>query len=114
MNSDGLYLRKPDQTKEDVMTIANANKFIAILDTALKKVGKQRADLGAYQNRMEHTLRNLAVSEENLQASESRIRDTDMAAEMVDFVRNQILTQSSMSMLAQANVKPQAVLQLLR
>jgi flagellin len=114
MNSEGLYLRKPDKTKEDVLTIANSNKMIAVIDNALKKVSKQRADLGAYQNRMEHTLRNLAVSEENLQAAESRIRDTDMAEEMVDFVKNQILVQSGMSMLAQANVKPQAVLQLLR
>jgi len=114
MNSEGLYLRKPDKTKEDVLTIANSNHMIGVVDAALKKVSKQRADLGAYQNRMEHTIRNLAVSEENLQAAESRIRDTDMAREMVDFVKNQILTQSSMSMLAQANVKPQAVLQLLR
>ncbi len=114
MNSEGLYLRRPDKTKEDVLTIANANKMISIIDSSLKKVSKQRADLGAYQNRMEHTLRNLAVSEENLQAAESRIRDTDMAHEMVQFVKNQILSQSGMSMLAQANIKPQAVLQLLR
>jgi flagellin len=114
MNSEGLFLRKPDNTKENVRTIASSNKLISTLDSALKKVTKQRADLGAYQNRMEHTLRNLSVSAENLQAAESRIRDTDMAAEMVDFVKNQILSQSGMSMLAQANTKPQAVLQLLR
>ncbi len=114
MNSEGLSLRKPDKTKVDVLTIANANGMISVVDEALKKVSKQRADLGAYQNRMEHTLSNVTTAAENLQASESRIRDTDMAGEMVKFVKSQILTQSGMSMLAQANMKPQAILQLLR
>jgi flagellin len=77
MNSQGLGLRKPDNTKQDMLSIANANNMIGVIDRALTKVSKQRADLGAYQNRMEHTMRNLAVSSENLQAAESRIRDTD-------------------------------------
>jgi flagellin len=78
----------------------------------LRKVSKQRADLGAYQNRMEYAIRGLDVGAENLQAAESRIRDADMAEKMVEFVKNQILVQSSTAMLAQANTKPQAVLQL--
>ena len=89
-----------------------ANIAIGVLDEALKKVSKQRADLGAYQNRLEYATQGLSVGAENLQASESRIRDVDMAAEMVDFTRNQILVQSGTAMLAQANQKTQSVLQL--
>jgi flagellin len=84
------------------------------IDTAIKKVSDQRATLGAYQNRFEHTINNLNVSVENLSASESRIRDTDMAQEMVAFTRNQILTQAGTSMLSQANQASQNVLSLLR
>ena len=91
-----------------------ANTSIGKLDEALKIVNKQRADLGAYQNRLEKTLKGIWIAEENIQAAESRIRDTDMANEMADFVKNQILMQSTTSMLAQANLKSQAVLQLLR
>jgi flagellin len=83
-----------------------------VVDSALKIVNKQRADLGAYQNRLEHAMRGLAVGSENMQASESRIRDADMAYEMVNFVRDQILVQSATAMLAQANTKPQSILQL--
>jgi flagellin len=114
MNAEGLYLKDNTGKKVGLTTINGANKSIATVDEALRKIGKQRADLGAYQNRLEHVLKNTAVAEENTQAAESRIRDTDMAAEMMDFVRNQILNQSTVSMLAQANQKPQAVLQLLR
>ncbi len=89
-----------------------ANMAIAILDNALMKVSKQRADLGAYQNRLEHAMKGLAVGAENLQASESRIRDADMAKQMVDYVKNQILVQASTAMLAQANQKSQTVMQL--
>jgi flagellin len=85
-----------------------------VLDHALKLVNKQRADLGAYQNRLEYAMKGLAVGAENLQAAESLIRDTDMASQMVDFVKDQILVQSSTAMLAQANTKPQTVLQLFR
>ncbi|MDR2589325.1 MAG: flagellin [Spirochaetales bacterium] len=95
-------------------TPESANISIGVLDKALKIVNKQRADLGAYQNRLEHARVGLSVGAENLQASESRIRDTDMAEEMVRFVTNQILVQSSTAMLAQANQKAQTVLQLLQ
>jgi flagellin len=92
----------------------SANAAIGAIDSALRKVNKQRADLGAYQNRLDHARVGLAVGAENMQASESRIRDTDMAAETVRFVTNQILLQSATAMLAQANQKPQTVLQLLQ
>ncbi|AHC15133.1 flagellin [Salinispira pacifica] len=91
-----------------------ANNVIGMVDTAMKKVNKQRADLGAYQNRLEMARQGITIGAENLQAAESRIRDTDMAGEMVEFVKNQILTQSSQAMLAQANQKNQSVLQLLQ
>jgi flagellin len=87
---------------------------IAAIDSAIKGVSTARATLGAYQNRFEHTINNLNVAVENLSASESRIRDTDMASEMVSFTRSQILTQAGTSMLAQANQAPQNVLSLLR
>lgn len=92
----------------------NANRSIGVVDEALKKLSKQRADLGAYQNRLEHTIRGLDVGAENIQAAESRIRDTDMASEMVDFTKNQILAQAGNAMLAQANQSTQQVMQLLR
>lgn len=92
----------------------SANRAIGTLDEALKRVNKQRADLGAYQNRLEYTKQGLGVGAENLQASESRIRDTDMAKEMVDFTKNQILTQAGTAMLAQANQSTQSVLSLLQ
>jgi flagellin len=87
---------------------------IAAIDAAIKGVSTARSTLGAYQNRFEHTINNLNVAVENLSASESRIRDTDMAQEMVAFTRSQILTQAGTSMLAQANQAPQNVLSLLR
>jgi len=92
----------------------HANAAIGVLDHALRLVNKQRADLGAYQNRLDYAMKGLAVGAENLQAAESLIRDTDMAAQMVEFVKDQILVQSSTAMLAQANTKPQSVLQLFR
>jgi flagellin len=91
-----------------------ANMAIGILDNALNIVSKQRADLGAYQNRLNYATQGLAVGAENLQAAESRIRDTNMATEMVKYVKNQILVQSSTAMLAQANQKSQTVLQLFK
>ncbi len=102
---------------EEIMTLTSpddANRAIGTLDEALKKINKQRADLGAYQNRLEKTIQGLNVGSENLQASESRIRDTDMAKEMVDFTKNQVLSQASTAMLAQANQSSQNVLSLLR
>jgi flagellin len=98
----------------DVSTQAGADAAVATLDLALNAVSSQRADLGAVQNRLEHTIANLGVAAENLAASESRIRDTDMAAEMMKFTRAQILSQAGTAMLAQANQVPQGVLQLLR
>ncbi len=90
-----------------------ANQAIGMLDGALRIVSQQRADLGAYQNRFEMAAKGVAVASENLQASESRIRDADMAGEMVEYVKGQILTQSGAAMLAQANQSTSAVLTLL-
>src|SRR5918912_930811 len=98
----------------DLTTTANATSAIGTLDTALKDVSTVRAKLGAYQNRFEHTINNLNVAVENLSASESRIRDVDMASEMVNFTKSQILTQAGTAMLAQANQAPQSVLKLLQ
>jgi len=97
-----------------ISTPDKANQAIGTLDEALKKVSKQRADLGAYQNRLEFATKGILIAAENLQAAESRIRDTDMAAQMVEYSKNNILIQSATAMLAQANQKTQAVLQLLR
>jgi flagellin len=98
----------------DFTATGGASAAIAKIDTAIKTVSTQRATLGAVQNRFEHTIANLSVAVENLSASESRIRDTDMAQEMVSFTRSQILTQAGTAMLAQANAAPQGVLSLLR
>lgn len=91
-----------------------ANISISAIDNAMQLVSKQRADLGAYQNRLEYASQGLSIGAENLQAAESRIRDTDMAKEMVQFTKNQILVQASTAMLAQANQKTQSILQLLQ
>ncbi|MCI6443198.1 MAG: flagellin [Spirochaetia bacterium] len=102
---------------EEIMSLESpdeANRAIGTLDEAIKKINKQRADLGAYQNRLEKTVVGLDIGAENLQASESRIRDTDMAKEMVDFTKNQVLTQAGTAMLAQANQSSQNVLSLLQ
>ncbi len=103
-----------DETILDLQTPEEANRAIGTLDEALKKINKQRADLGAYQNRLEHTVAGLDIGAENLQASESRIRDTDMAEEMVRFSKDQVLSQAGTAMLAQANQSSQNVLSLLR
>lgn len=96
-----------------ISTPEQANRTVGVLDAALLSVSKQRADLGAYQNRFELASEGIASAAENLQAAESRIRDLNMATEMVDFIKNQILTQAGTAMLAQANTQPQTVLQLL-
>ncbi|MDD7417825.1 MAG: flagellin, partial [Spirochaetales bacterium] len=90
-----------------------ANMSIATIDEALKNVSRQRADLGAYQNRYEIAAKGIDIAAENLQAAESRIRDTNMAAELVEFTKNQVLTQSGSAMLVQANSQSQNVLRLL-
>ena len=115
MSAAALGLR--DVGDESIMTLETpdeANRAIGTLDEALKKINKQRADLGAYQNRLEKTITGLDIGAENLQASESRIRDTDMAAEMVEFTKDQVLSQAGTAMLAQANQSSQNVLSLLR
>lgn len=91
-----------------------ADAAITVIDDAIKQVSAERSKFGAYQNRLEHTINNLGTSAENLTASESRIRDVDMAKEMMEFTKNNILTQAAQAMLAQANQQPQGVLQLLR
>ena len=115
MTAKALNLRNVGD--EQIMSLGSpddANRAIGTLDEALKKINKQRADLGAYQNRLEHTVNGLNIGAENLQAAESRIRDTDMAKEMVEFTKNQVLTQAGTAMLAQANQSTQGVLSLLQ
>ena len=101
-------------TQISVDTAANASTTIATLDSAISKLGDFRSNLGSVINRLEHTITNLSVQSENLAASESRIRDLDMAKEASVLTRNQILVQSSQAMLAQANQAPQGVLSLIR
>ena len=98
----------------DVSSRVNAEGSITAINSAIEKVSAERSKLGAVQNRLEHTIKNLDNVSENLQASESRIRDVDMAKEMMEFTKNNILQQASTAMLAQANSNPQTVLQLLR
>ncbi|RQN12312.1 FlaB [Clostridium butyricum] len=98
----------------DVSSHANATSAIDVLDKAIAKVSTERSKLGAYQNRLEHTIANLGTSSENLTSAESRIRDVDMAKEMMTFSKNNILSQAAQAMLTQANQQPQGVLQLLR
>ncbi len=102
------------EEKLSLATPEDANRAIGTIDEALKKINKQRADLGAYQNRLELTVKGLDIGAENLQASESRIRDTDMASQMVEFTKNSVLQQAGTAMLAQANSQSQNVLSLLR
>lgn len=98
----------------DVSTQDSANAAIDMVDAAVKTVSMQRAGLGALQNRLEYTVNNLTTTNENLTAAESQIRDTDMATEMINYTKNNILQQASQAMLAQANQQPQAILQLLQ
>jgi len=115
MTAKGLGIRNvSDDSFISLSEPDNANRAIGTLDVALKRINKQRADLGAYQNRLEHAVRGLQIGAENLQASESRIRDADMANETVNYTKNMILNQAGTAMLAQANQKGQSVLQLLQ
>jgi flagellin len=109
----GLQTAQGDTGTLTIATPEDANMAIGSLDSALKTINKQRADLGAYQNRFEMAAEGVAIASENLQAAESRIRDADMASEMVEFTRDSILSQAGNAMLAQANVRTQSVLQLL-
>lgn len=115
MSATALGIREiGTEDKISLSTPEDANRAIGVIDEGLKKINKQRADLGAYQNRMEMAVKGLNVSAENLQASESRIRDTDMARQMVEFTKNSVLQQAGTAMLAQANSQSQNVLSLLR
>ena len=115
MSSTALGIREiGSETKISLATPEEANRAIGVIDEGLKKINKQRADLGAYQNRMEMAVKGLDVSAENLQASESRIRDTDMASQMVEFTKNSVLQQAGTAMLAQAHSQSQNILSLLR
>ena len=98
----------------DVTDATKATNAITVIDYAIKTVSSERSKLGAFQNRLEHTVANLGTSSENLSAAESRVRDVDMAKEMMTFSKNNILSQAAQAMLAQANQQPQGVLQLLR
>ncbi|MBE6348104.1 MAG: flagellin [Spirochaetaceae bacterium] len=109
----GLTGTQGSDERISIATPDAANMSIATLDNAMKSVNRQRADLGAYQNRFEIAAKGIAVAAENLQAAESRIRDSDMASEMVEYTKNQILTQSGTAMLVQANSQSQNVLRLL-
>jgi flagellin len=114
MTSNSLGMREMGSEKIiSLETPESSNMTIGVVDKALKTVNKQRADLGAYQNRLEYAAQGLDVGAENLQAAESRIRDTDMASQMVNYTKNQILVQAGTAMLAQANMKTQSVLQIL-
>jgi flagellin len=106
-------LRVQRTLPEQLLHPDDANQALLRIDDAMQTVNKQRADLGAYQNRFEMAAKGVAIASENMTASESRIRDANMAAEMVDYTKNQILTQASTAMLAQANVRSQSVMQLL-
>lgn len=114
MTAEGLNL--VDRTRRlvaNVSTADSSNRTIGLVDDALQKIAKQRADLGAYYNRLEYAAKGLMTAYENIQASESRIRDADMAETMVNFTKDQILVQSGTAMLAQANMKTRTVLTLL-
>jgi len=117
----GVTIGKMDSTagslntgSVDVTTSATSAASMTTIQSAIDKVSAERSRLGAYQNRLEHTINNLGTASENLTAAESRIRDVDMAKEMTEFTKNNILQQAANSMLAQANQQPQSVLQLLR
>jgi len=114
MTAQSLGLQGNQGTGEGIAitSVESSNMAIGMLDSALRQVSQQRADLGAYQNRFEMASQGVSIAAENLQAAESRIRDADMASEMVDYMKNQILTQAGTAMLAQANTKTQSVLQL--
>jgi len=105
---------KLNEAALDVSTHSNAANAIQKINDAIEKVSAQRSQLGSFQNRLEHTITNLGTASENLTAAESRVRDVDMAKEMIDFTKNNILAQAAQAMMAQANQQPQGVLQLLR
>lgn len=117
MTATALGLKGMQGEEANIISIGSpdeANQTLSTIDEALKNVNKQRADLGAYQNRMEMAQKGINIAAENTQAAESRIRDTDMASEMVEYTKNQILSQVSTAMISQANSQSSNVLALLR
>ncbi len=114
MSSSSIGTAKADISGIDISKADTAKSAIDLVNTAIDAVSSMRSDFGALQNRLEHTINNLGVQTENLSAAESRIRDVDMAKEMMAYTKNNILVQASQAMLAQANQVPQGVLQLLQ
>jgi len=114
MTAEAFSMRQGGKILVSLSSPGGANKAIGTMDAALQKISKQRADLGAYYNRLDMTSKGLMSAYENIQAAESRIRDADMAEEMVEFTKNSVLVQSGTAMLAQANLQPQSVLRLLQ
>jgi flagellin len=112
--TDSLGENKVDISDLSIKEVEDAQKAIGRLDKAIVSVSQSRSKMGAYQNRLEHTINNLTAATENLTSAESRIRDTDMAMEMAEFTKNNILTQAAQAMLAQSNQLPQGILQLLK
>ena len=114
MSSSSIGSAKVNVKDIDIKTAAGAKTAIDTINNAIDGISSQRSDFGALQNRLEHTINNLGVQTENITAAESRIRDVDMAKEMMSYTKNNILVQASQAMLAQANQIPQGVLQLLQ
>jgi flagellin len=112
VGSKAFNLVNEGKVKRTVSTVAGANAMIGYVDSALDRLNRQRADLGAYFNRLENTIQALARNYENTMSAYSRIRDADMAAEMVEFTKDRILVQTSAAMLAQANTKPKLIMKL--
>jgi len=114
MTAQAFKMKEGGKISLSLSTPGGANKAIGTLDAALQKLSKQRSDLGAYYNRLDMTAKGLMTAFENIQAAESRIRDADMAEEMVSFTKNSVLIHSGTAMLAQANLQPQSILRLLQ
>jgi flagellin len=112
VSSKAFNLVNETNVKRTISTVGNANAMIGYVDGALDKLNRQRADLGAYYNRLDNSIKSLQLSYENMQAADSRIRDADMAAVMVDFTKDQILLRTGAAMLSQANIKPKLVMKL--
>jgi flagellin len=112
VGSKAFNLVNEGNSKRTISTVAGANAMIGYADSAIDRLNRQRADLGAYYNRLENTVKALAVTYENMMSADSRIRDADMAVEMVEFTKDQILVRTSAAMLAQANTKPQLIMKL--
>lgn len=109
-----MHVNALDLNSVDISTRDGASAAMAKIKTAINTVSTSRGKLGAIQNRLEHTINNLGVTTENITSAESRIRDVDMAKEMMNYTKNSVLVQSAQAMLAQANQQPQSVLQLLQ